>query len=306
MSLSDHPAENFPSPLLADRVVGAMVGLALGDAFGAPVEWLDHTQIAALHPGGVRDFLANPARNLAAGQVTDDTDMAFLTAESLVARRGLDMDDIAMRLPTWAQTRSDLGATALAGIAALRAGTHWSAAGSSKDPSSGCLPRCAPVALFVPPSAVAAGTADCCRVTHRHTLAIASCVAQNTLVSLLVRGAGWSEATTQLVRVSTPAEFGAAWSALFTALAEGPLPSPGAPAVFVEAFHCTDRAADAESAVIAAVALGGDTDTRGAVAGLLAGARWGIASFPSRWMENCPAPPVASGLAHRLCSTANA
>ncbi len=40
MSLSDRPAANFPSPLLADRVEGALVGLALGDALGAPVEWL--------------------------------------------------------------------------------------------------------------------------------------------------------------------------------------------------------------------------------------------------------------------------
>ncbi len=232
--------------------------------------------------------------------------MAFLTAESLVARRGLDMDDIAMRLPAWAQTRSDLGATTLAGIAALRAGTHWSAAGSTKDPSSGCLPRCAPVALFVAPSMVAAGTADCCRATHRHPLAIAACVAQNTLVSLLVRGAEWSEATTQLARLAIPAEFAAAWSTLVTALPEGPPPAPGAPAVFIEAFRCTDRAADAESAVIAAVALGGDTDTRGAVAGLLAGARWGVTTLPSRWMKNCPAAPVASRFARRLCSTATA
>jgi ADP-ribosyl-[dinitrogen reductase] hydrolase len=39
--------------------------------------------------------------------------------------------------------------------------------------------------------------------------------------------------------------------------------------------------------LVDAVSLGGDTDTRGAVAGLLAGTRWGFAALPVRWVDGC-------------------
>jgi ADP-ribosylglycohydrolase len=35
------------------------------------------------------------------------------------------------------------------------------------------------------------------------------------------------------------------------------------------------------------VAAGGDTDTAGAVAGALAGARWGIDELPREWIDTC-------------------
>jgi ADP-ribosyl-[dinitrogen reductase] hydrolase len=41
----------------------------------------------------------------------------------------------------------------------------------------------------------------------------------------------------------------------------------------------------AEDVIIDAVMMGGDTDTIGAVTGAVAGARFGKASFPSRWIN---------------------
>lgn len=274
---------------ITDRIVGALTGLALGDALGAPVEWLDHATIAQRHPRGVTDFLADPARNIAVGQVTDDAEMAFVTARALAASRRLQMDELAASLAAWGHGRTDLGASTAAGIAAVRAGTHWSLAGSEKSPSSGCLPRCAPVALLVPLTRVETDTADCCRVTHRHPLALAATSLLNTLVARLVRGESWSRATASFVPGDRGGELAAAWTSLVAAIRSGSGAVDGAPAVLVEAVRCVAGAADAESAVVAAVSLGGDSDTRGAVAGLLAGALWGYGGLPRRWVAQCPA-----------------
>ncbi len=55
-----------------------------------------------------------------------------------------------------------------------------------------------------------------------------------------------------------------------------------------------------EPAVVFAVNLGGDADTNGAVAGALAGARFGAGGIPQRWIEPLMRKAVVSGLANRL------
>ena len=58
--------------------------------------------------------------------------------------------------------------------------------------------------------------------------------------------------------------------------------------------------ADFEAAVVFAVNLGGDADTNGAVAGALAGARFGAGAIPARWIEPLLAHERIGGLANRL------
>ena len=51
------------------------------------------------------------------------------------------------------------------------------------------------------------------------------------------------------------------------------------------ALWCAHRAADSEEALIALVHAGGDTDTNGAVAGAVLGARFGLEAIPKRWRD---------------------
>ena len=51
------------------------------------------------------------------------------------------------------------------------------------------------------------------------------------------------------------------------------------------ALWCARRAADFEEALIAVVNAGGDTDTNGAVAGAVLGARFGLDAIPRRWRD---------------------
>ncbi len=73
---------------LLERYRGSLLGLAAGDALGAPLE--------GVPPGSfepVEDMRGGGFHGLDAGQWTDDTSMALCLAESLVERRGFDPVD---------------------------------------------------------------------------------------------------------------------------------------------------------------------------------------------------------------------
>src|SRR5687767_9208607 len=72
------------------RVRGCLLGGAIGDALGGPVEFNDGRTIVAAHPDGVRKFVAGGA-GWPAGTVTDDTQMTLFTVEGLI-RAGVRTD----------------------------------------------------------------------------------------------------------------------------------------------------------------------------------------------------------------------
>lgn len=72
------------------RVRGCLLGGAIGDALGGPVEFDDARTIVASHPDLVRTFVAG-GPDWPAGTVTDDTQMTLFTVEGLI-RAGVRTD----------------------------------------------------------------------------------------------------------------------------------------------------------------------------------------------------------------------
>lgn len=282
-----------------ERIAGAMLGLVIGDALGGPVEWMTAEEVAAACPDGLGDYPQVETSPFAPGEVTDDTEMALFVSLSLADAGGLDMPDIVRRLLRWAEENPDqLGPSTSYGIAALRRGVPWYHAGSTRTASSGVLPRTAPLGLAFPPEGLVAATMDCGAATHRHPHATASAVAQNVLLARLVAGEDWESAA----RLDRPALLDPQdWEVIADAARRGTGPD-GAVAVFAEAFACVAGADTAALAIERAILMGGDTDTRGAVAGALAGARWGIAALPRGWREGCWAKDEARDAAQRLAA----
>ncbi len=280
------------------RIRGALVGLAIGDALGAPVEHMERRAIFAKYPSGIHGYLDDPASGLRPGQGTDDTEMALLVADSIGETRALDMPDVVRRLVAWGTDHPSLGPSTGAGIAALARGVPWQEAGQTAVASSGCLPRCAPVALIAESTQVVAETVRCCIPTHRHPLAVAATVAQNLVLEGLVRGLPWEEALSAITEAPHPVE----QLATIQLAIEGGFSAPGAVDVLVEALRCVDGASSADSAVIEAVLMGGDTDTRGAVAGMLAGARWGHSGFSRHLIDGCEAHQQADASGEALAN----
>ncbi|CAF3719563.1 unnamed protein product [Rotaria socialis] len=84
--------------LILGRVQGSMIGMALGDALGAHVEFRPR-QYMIENP--VRDLQGGGTWGLAKGQFTDDTSMALCLANSLVCRKDFVPYDQLVRYKWW-------------------------------------------------------------------------------------------------------------------------------------------------------------------------------------------------------------
>ena len=83
-----------PSPTRADRILGCLLGGAIGDALGAPVEFWSSERIAWECPDGVRTYLPSGYGD-GLGLITDDTQMTLFTLEGLIrAKQDSSLDPI--------------------------------------------------------------------------------------------------------------------------------------------------------------------------------------------------------------------
>jgi len=92
------PASETQDPVIHDRILGSLIGLAVGDALGASVEFRPR-QYLVEHP--VHDMMTGGTWGLRAGQWTDDTSMALCLAASLITYRGFNPYDQLVRYKWW-------------------------------------------------------------------------------------------------------------------------------------------------------------------------------------------------------------
>lgn len=297
------PGEEYPGTL--DRSIAALLGLAIGDALGAPVEGRERDDYPRM-----RDFAAGGTHGLAAGEWTDDTAMAICLAESLVAQGGMDERDLLARFLRWHRLGENACGGRAVGISsatrrvleAFESTGRLDAAREIGNAGNGCIMRLAPVAIFHRQAPMMAREAAVrqARVTHGSEEAVAAAaLLSEMLVAALggdgldaVTAAGTGSAHADLVDIAAGAYRSKARAAISSA--------PRARDTLEAALWCLHRARDFEAAVIEAVNLGGDTDTIGAVTGQLAGALFGTAAIPRRWLAGLHSAGRLAGLARQL------
>jgi ADP-ribosyl-[dinitrogen reductase] hydrolase len=275
-------------PALLDRALGAYLGLAIGDALGATVEFMTPREIQARFAaqGGVHQHIVGGGwLKLPAGQVTDDTTMSLALGEALLRGeregRPLDATLIAEAFVAWWRGRPvDCGNTCRRGI--LRYLHHGTLQGefNEGDAGNGALMRSLPAVLATlgDEAAFERVAIAQARITHHHPLSDAAVLGLGRLLRALLAGAG-------------PAEV-AAWAEDFVARQRAFRfsPYPGRASAFVvdtvqTVLHFFLAHADFEQALLATVNQGEDADTTGALVGMLAGARCGAGRLPPRWLR---------------------
>jgi ADP-ribosyl-[dinitrogen reductase] hydrolase len=277
----------------SEQIAGCLVGLAVGDALGAPLEFLSRHQVRKRYPEGLRHMI--DSRLWKKGEYTDDTQMALLIAESLLQSKGFLASDLAQRFQTWARTAKDVGIQTravvnMAGYVRDPEGcsSQYHAAHPDSSAGNGALMRCAPVALFCLDSLdrlVEVSRASA-RVTHHDPKAQSSCVILNTWIQAAIcRGIrdGRAEAIALLNATERPA-----WHRLeqIETYKEDDIKSSGYTVHTLEAAAWSFLTTESyEEAVIRAANLGDDADTVAAVCGALAGAYYGYAAIPDRWRD---------------------
>ena len=134
-----------------DRAVGALVGLAVGDAVGTTIEFKPKPQYAL-----IEDMVGGGPFGLKAGDWTDDTAMALALAESLLAHPEFDASDLMTRFVEWHEngaysctgTCFDIGNTVRAALAAFkRTGEPIAGSTDPRAAGNGALMRLSPVAI---------------------------------------------------------------------------------------------------------------------------------------------------------------
>jgi ADP-ribosyl-[dinitrogen reductase] hydrolase len=272
------PSVHLPDVL--DRARGALLGLALGDALGATVEFLTPAEIRAAH-GVHRDLTGGGWLRLKPGAVTDDTEMALALARAIDRASGFDLRAVADGFAAWLTGRpTDVGASCRAGIRRyLLEGTLQGPPGAW-DAGNGAAMRVAPVALLTlgDDEAAARCSVEQARITHHHALSDAGTVLVTRLVQLAVLGRSMRQlqsVAAEAVRAE-PRFRWEPWPGLSTGYIVDTLQT-------VLHFLFTTRSF--EACLTGVVNQGGDADTTGAIAGAIAGAYYGPEELPIRWLK---------------------
>ena len=278
-----------------DRIRGALYGVAVGDALGAPLEFMTAEEILAKYGAPVREMVGGGWLSVVPGEVTDDTQMTLAVAEGIAAHPENPIPDIGQRFIAWHDSRpKDIGNTCRIAIqtakrliasgvdeteAWQRAGEEVAAQSNGQNAGNGALMRTVYPALYYSKDKAQKKAAVIGAMTHRNDSSDKHC---RLYVELIADALNNPEIALQTVR-----EIAADMK---------DLPPTG---WVVGSFACAVKAIaqneSFEDAIVQAVNLGGDADTIGAIAGGLAGAIYGCSEIPERW-KNCLADDVRTDL----------
>lgn len=312
---------------LVDHATGALLGLAIGDALGTTTEFQRPAGLPrypTLVTGPQREPVGGGPFQVAAGQVTDDTQMACCLAEVLRAKKTkLTVVALATAYAAWLPYAFDVGNQTrhalqgiIAGEAPFAASKRVWVESGKQAAGNGSLMRTAPIALFFARDQVARcrwSAADS-MVTHWDPRCVLACVAFNGAIASAVRGdtsvtdmidaarddlGYWANYLVQEDMKDESDAVRAAEAALVEDLDAAEKDDPGLDqpgldhhetlgfvrVAFRLAFWHLRHSDSAEASLVDLANRGGDSDTNAAITGALLGARLGHDAFPLRWKK---------------------
>lgn len=292
---------------MQQQITGAFLGTAIGDALGVPVEFQTRSY---LRENPIRDFIGYKCWNQPPGTFSDDTSLTLCTAESLT--QGYNLTHMAHTFLKWyaegywgAHDKVfDIGHTTQRALRRIGAGTSplFSGGFEEFENGNGSLMRMMPVAIYLAREEnikqryhIVKETSG---ITHMHFRSVMACFIYVEFVRNLLTVKDIQESY-QIMRAAVndfileqqfnPAEvrvFNRVLQDNITNLTENDILSSGYVVHTLEsALWCLLNTDNFRDAVLAAVNLGGDTDTTGAVAGAAAGLHYGLANIPEQWVQ---------------------
>ncbi len=283
---------------LRERFLGALLGLAVGDAVAAATQFRRPGRFAP-----VGDLLGGGPFGLPRGAWSDDTAMALCLAESLLERNAFDAGDQVERYTRW-QQQGHLSATGqcigiTAGTARALALAQWrrQTFSGSHDPEvldPEPLARVTPAVMYFFAQAQQAEeqAAQAARTTCQAPAVLAACRALARALHAALAG---QPRSVIVARASTGAGAGVGASL------EAGATAPGALGEALAAFAGTGNF---RNAVLAAANLGGNSDVIASVTGALAGAHYTASAIPALWRNSLMKQQLIEGLADRLLAHA--
>lgn len=290
-----------------DRPLALILGVAVGDALGVPVEFKARGTFLVT---GMQGY---GTHNQPSGTWSDDTSLTLALADNLLPE-SYELSDIAWGFIDWYANAAytphgtvfDIGNATAKAIERLKKGVAPEQAGGAgeRDNGNGSLMRIAPLAFYMFGIRKAEErfriVKEVSSLTHAHEWSVAACYIYVEMLNKLRMGRTKKAAYVELredfargvpfISKATLAKFVRILENDISALPEEEIRSSGFVIDTLEAalwcFLTTDNYKDA---VLKAVNLGDDTDTTGAVTGALSGLAYGLDSIPQEWLDQLAA-----------------
>ena len=291
------------------KIYDGILGVAIGDALGVPVEFESRAAIAIDPVITMREY---GTHHQPAGTWSDDTSLTLALLDSIIKNQGLDYYDIMDKFSEWLLygEYTATGEVFDVGNATSRAIMNYGrrceplkCGGASEfENGNGSLMRILPTAFYI--NAHSELTIDermgiihnISSLTHRHPISLIGCGIYISIALSFISGkTPLTEGIQQGIAESFQYYENQGWSDIssylrlkdvtaFKNLPENDIQSSGYVVHTLEAaIWCLLQTDSYESCVLRAVNLGDDTDTTGAVAGGLAGIYYGANSIPQEW-----------------------
>lgn len=308
-----------------DAVISGIVGAAVGDAIGVPVEFQYRKQLSEKPVTGMR---AHGTHNQPAGTWSDDTSMILATASALSGME-LDPERIATAFLSWRDYGAfspdervfDIGLTTNTAMNRFKEGTDAVLCGGNhiEDNGNGSLMRILPVAFFLYNTESfedrKQAVYDVSSITHRHLISKIACHFYVEFAIRLMRMRNKDMCATAAIKQAYDhtakifrfhyehdEEIRKTFSKIFTGelsdCSVHIIKSGGYVVDSLEAaLWCLLHTDSYETAVLTAVNLGHDTDTIGCITGGAAGIIYGIKSIPMAWKKTLRRSDMVYGIA---------
>ncbi|MCU0426207.1 MAG: ADP-ribosylglycohydrolase family protein [Candidatus Kapabacteria bacterium] len=298
---------------------GALLGLAVGDALGAPLKFRQRGSAPA-----VKEMTTGGPLHLGVGTWTDDTSMALCLAASLLEKNGFDAFDQLTRYNKWRRDgylssigmAIDLSSTMRAALLKFEETQALECGEKTREwADNDVISRLAPIPMLFakePNKAIDYSRASA-KTTHGALQALDAATYMGAILTGILRGDPKDKVLSDLYN-----PFGDDWTDHsfcdeIAQLATGSFRADTPHAITGDGFvgetleaalWAFYRSNDFETGAILAVNLGGDADTTGAVYGQLAGAYYGVNAIPKRWRDVIVQKDLIVALADRLWNAA--
>ncbi len=290
---------------MMDKFQAALLGCAIGDALGGPIEDVVRYPGESEEPVSfyVKAFPSHPVSHLKIGQYTDETQQMLLLAKSLVDSNGFSINDLAGKLVDWFHAQKKRkewrfpGNTLMKSCRKLAAGALWEQSGHF---SAGILPviRTLPLGLFFHrnESGLKDAIRKSCYITHTDKKVVGVSMVFATIIKMGLDGVELDRDNLLNRIIEKSHEFAPELVQRIVMLKEASRIEPetaminiGVSGFCVESFTAAlywffKCSGDFEKMIIGAANSGGDSDAIASIAGSLYGAWYGLSSIPDKWI----------------------
>jgi len=296
---------------MINKYNGCLLGLAIGDALGAPVESLSLSEIKIKYgEEGITDF--DTWNKFRAGSYSEDTQMSLVTAigcikahQNIMFNRGYSSADFIYKgYLEWLHSQNNpfwlryTGNTIQSALESGRMGTIEDPINNSKDCNG--LMRTAAVGLAFPSDMAFREGAEYAAITHGHPSGYLPAGFMSKMIAHIIEGSTLREAVEMskkklmtyegheetLRRIESAIELSLSQEPVenaIQAIGEG---HTGEKALGIAVYCSLKFFYDFEKGVQAAVNHSGDSDSTGTIAGAILGAFLGVEAIPNGWMRN--------------------